>query len=223
MHCVAGRGGGGGVCLVLLETICILQEFDTLYPTGLRTYKIARPTPKKNLGREGAWDRQNLAAKSLYRSIFRWRHFALLSISLTFYDLYILSVKFIVHWTFGWRKRKVEPGGGGQRPNSGTKSRQKSWEFSSFLFTVTCLDFYFFKLTRFYSSLLYTVKKKGGNPNRKPYTLPYGLGNPQKPHVWELSRLCPETSMNLYVHEFGFWSASEEPADFHSLRSYDTW
>jgi hypothetical protein len=27
----------------------------------------------------------------------------------------------------------------------------------------------------------------------------------QKPQVWELSRLCPETSIKLYVHEFGFW------------------
>jgi hypothetical protein len=33
----------------------------------------------------------------------------------------------------------------------------------------------------FYSSvtdLLYTVKEKGGKPDRKPYTLPYGLRNP---------------------------------------------
>ncbi len=27
----------------------------------------------------------------------------------------------------------------------------------------------------------------------------------QKPQVWDLSRLCPETSTKLYVHEFGFW------------------
>ncbi len=26
----------------------------------------------------------------------------------------------------------------------------------------------------------------------------------EKPQVWELSRLCPETSLNLYVHEFCF-------------------
>ncbi len=25
------------------------------------------------------------------------------------------------------------------------------------------------------------------------------------PQVWELSRLCPETSNKLYVHEYGFW------------------
>ncbi len=27
----------------------------------------------------------------------------------------------------------------------------------------------------------------------------------QKPQVWELSRLCQETSTKLYVHELGFW------------------
>jgi hypothetical protein len=26
----------------------------------------------------------------------------------------------------------------------------------------------------------------------------------RKPQVWELTRLCPETSTKLYVHEFGF-------------------
>jgi hypothetical protein len=26
--------------------------------------------------------------------------------------------------------------------------------------------------------LLHTVKEKGGNPDRKPYPLPYGLTNP---------------------------------------------
>jgi hypothetical protein len=39
-----------------------------------------------------------------------------------------------------------------QRPNSRTKTRQKSYEFSSLLFKVTStalpLDFYFFKLTQ---------------------------------------------------------------------------
>jgi hypothetical protein len=32
----------------------------------------------------------------------------------------------------------------------------------------------------FYSSLLYTVKEKGGKPDRKPYPLPYGLRNPYR-------------------------------------------
>ncbi len=34
----------------------------------------------------------------------------------------------------------------------------------------------------------------------------------QKPHVWELSRLCPETSTWLYVHEFGFSTVSPSTA-----------
>jgi len=32
----------------------------------------------------------------------------------------------------------------------------------------------------FYSSLLYTVKEKGGKHDRKPYSLPYGLRNPYR-------------------------------------------
>jgi hypothetical protein len=73
-----------------------------------------------------------------------------------------------------------------RRPNSWTKSRQKSSEFSSLLFTVisTTLpsDFYFFKLTQLLTVsrvqlfVLYTVKGKGGKPDGKPF--PYGLGNP---------------------------------------------
>ena len=35
----------------------ILQEFNTLYLTRFRTYKIARPPQTKNLGGEGASDR----------------------------------------------------------------------------------------------------------------------------------------------------------------------
>jgi hypothetical protein len=45
--------------------------------------------------------------------------------------------------------------------------------------------------------LLYAVKEKGGNPNRKPYHFLYGLRNP-------FSRLYLETSTKLYIHEFGF-------------------
>jgi hypothetical protein len=47
----------------------------------------------------------------------------------------------------------------------------------------------------FYSSvtqLLYTVKEKGGNPDRKPHSLPNGLRNPYR----NLNK--------LYVPEFGF-------------------
>ncbi len=58
-----------------------------------------------------------------------------------------------------------------QRPNSGTKFRQKSKEFSSLLFTVTY--FYFFKLTQ-------PLTKEKGKPDRKPYPHPYGFRNPYR-------------------------------------------
>jgi hypothetical protein len=32
----------------------------------------------------------------------------------------------------------------------------------------------------------------------------------RKPQVWELSRLCPETSRKLYIHKFGFWIHADE-------------
>jgi hypothetical protein len=62
---------------------------------------------------------------------------------------------------------------------------------SSLLFTVTS-TFYSFALRNFISSnsrnlfqflqfsycTVYTVKEKGGKPDRKPYPLPYGLRNP---------------------------------------------
>ncbi len=55
--------------------------------------------------------------------------------------------------------------------------------------------------------LLYIVKEKGGKPDRK--THPHSLWfkkSIQKPQVWELSRLWPDTSTKLYVHEFSFCS-----------------
>jgi hypothetical protein len=54
--------------------------------------------------------------------------------------------------------------------------------------------------------LLYTAKEKEGNlQDRNQYPLPYGLRNPYiNLKSEELSRLCPETSKKLYVHEFGF-------------------
>jgi hypothetical protein len=52
---------------------------------------------------------------------------------------------------------------------------------------------------------MYTVKEKGGKPERTQLPLPYGLRNPYRNlKSGELSRLCPETSKKLYVHEFGF-------------------
>ncbi len=75
---------------------------------------------------------------------------------------------------------------GVQRPNSWTKSRQKSF----LLFTVTCLEIYIslkFKLTQplwvfrvRYCVTVYTVKEKGGKPDRKPHPLPNGLRNPYR-------------------------------------------
>ncbi len=63
----------------------------------------------------------------------------------------------------------------GLRPNSWTKYRQKSSEFSSLLLTVpsTALpwDFYFFKLMQ-------PLTEERGKTYRKPYPFPYGLRNP---------------------------------------------
>jgi hypothetical protein len=76
------------------------------------------------------------------------------------------------------------------KPNSWTKSRYKSQEFSSLLLAVTSIalpsDFYFFKLTQplTVSTVNCTVKKKGGKPDRKPYPLPYDLKiSIQKPQI----------------------------------------
>ncbi len=50
--------------------------------------------------------------------------------------------------------------------------------------TALPLDAYLFKLTQpltvYAVQLLYTVKEKGGKPERKPYSLPYGLRNPYR-------------------------------------------
>jgi hypothetical protein len=60
----------------------------------------------------------------------------------------------------------------------------------------------------FYSSVTVHCRVKGGKPDRKPYPLPYGLKKSiQKFQACEPSRLCPETSTKLYVHEFCFWLA----------------
>ncbi len=69
------------------------------------------------------------------------------------------------HIASGDRKINKEHGRNRQvlkdlRPNAWTKSRRKSWEFSSLLFTVTPTalpwDFYFFKLTQ---PLMYFIMK----------------------------------------------------------------
>ncbi len=104
-----------------------------------------------------------------------------------------------------------------QRPNSWTNPRQKSWEYSSLLFTVTSPDMpwylYFFKLTQpltvFTIQLLYTVKEEGGKPDRKPYPVPYGLRNPYRNLKYENSQ---NEAQKLYVHEFGFCRDTEYSA-----------
>jgi hypothetical protein len=71
------------------------------------------------------------------------------------------------------------------RSNSPTKSRQESEEFSSLLFSHLysfALRFIFLQTHAtsysFYSAvILFTVKEKGGKPDRKPYALLYGLKN----------------------------------------------
>ncbi len=55
IHCVAGRGWGGGGLLSYVGDH-ILQEFNTLYLTRYRTYKIALPPQTINLVWEGASD-----------------------------------------------------------------------------------------------------------------------------------------------------------------------
>jgi len=58
---VAGRGWGVMSCVGGY----ILQEFNTLFLTRFRTYKIASPPQTKNLGEEVATDRLTPAANSL--------------------------------------------------------------------------------------------------------------------------------------------------------------
>ncbi len=65
----------------------------------------------------------------------------------------------------------------------------------------------------FCSSLLVTVHYKGERRKTKLYPFLYGFKKSiQKPQVWELSRLYPETSTKLYVQEFGLvrWSRQND-------------
>ncbi len=68
--------GAGGGCWVLLETIYEQQEFNALYLTRFRTYKITRPPQTKiQEGRGPQTDKHQPKSQ-----IFRRRHFALVSI-----------------------------------------------------------------------------------------------------------------------------------------------
>jgi len=80
-----------------------------------------------------------------------------------------------------------------------------SSRFSSLLFTVTSTalswDLNFFKNTQPLTVsrvwLPYTVKEKGGKPERKPYPLPYGLRNPYRKLKSENSQdYAPKTQRN---------------------------
>jgi hypothetical protein len=83
-----------------------------------------------------------------------------------------------------------------QRLNFWPKTLQKSYGFSSLLFTVTSIalprDFCFFKLMQPLSvsrvQFLYTLKAKGGKPDRKPNPLSYGLRNPYRNLKFENSQ-----------------------------------
>jgi len=58
----------------------------------------------------------------------------------------------------------------------------------------------------FYSSV--TVHYKGERRKTLKKIMPPFLWfkkSVQKSQIWQLSRLCPETSTNLYVHELDFW------------------
>jgi hypothetical protein len=90
-----------------------------------------------------------------------------------------------------------------------------------FTVTSTALPFYYFKFTQPLTvstvQLLYNVKEKGGKPDRKPYPLPYGLGNlyrnlksensqdyAQKPQQYftfmnSASELCPHVECRIAV------------------------
>ncbi len=98
------------------------------------------------------------------------------------------------------------------RPNSWTIYRPKSFlpcYSLSPLKLSYATRFLFLQLTQpltsFYSSV--TVHCRG--KRRKTWLKikspsPWFEKSIQKPQAWELSRLCPETSTKLYVHEFGF-------------------
>ncbi len=88
----------------------------------------------------------------------------------------------------------------GRNPDKSLKSHLYSF-FLRFLLVQTHATSY-----SFYSSV--TVHGKGERRKTWQKAIPPSLWfkkSIQKPQVWALSRLCPETSTKLYVHEFGFW------------------
>jgi hypothetical protein len=68
--------------------------------------------------------------------------------------------------------------------------------------TALSSNFYFFKLSQ---PLTVSVKEKGGKPDRKPYLLPYGLGNPYRNLKSETSHgYAQKLQTKFYIHYFGF-------------------
>jgi hypothetical protein len=71
-------------------------------------------------------------------------------------------------------------------------------------------DFYISDSKKLTQSLTVSVQEKGRKPYRKTYPL-WFKKSMQKPQIWELSRLCPETSTWLCVHEFRLWGGITLP------------
>ncbi len=91
-------------------------------------------------------------------------------------------------------------------------SRQKSYKFSSLLFTVTStaalpeisISSNSRNLLQFLQFSYCTLqRKKGGKPDRKPYPLPYVLNPYRNIHSENSQDYALETSTKLYIHEFG--------------------
>ncbi len=83
----------------------------------------------------------------------------------------------------------------------------------SHLYSFAPWYFYFFKFTQPLKvsivQLQYTVKEKERKSDRKPYPPSlWFLKSIKKPQVWEFTRFCPESSIKLSVHEFGFWTTN---------------
>jgi hypothetical protein len=55
--------------------------------------------------------------------------------------------------------------------------------------------------------LLYTVKEKGGKPDRKPYPIPYGLRNPHRNLKSENSQdYAQKRKCTFMISDSGFWT-----------------
>jgi len=99
---------------------------------------------------------------------------------------WVLHIK--ISFVKTWHSVKINKTSRKQRPNSWTKSRRISSQSRNLLRISTV-------------QLLYNVKEKGEKPDKKkPWPYPRCFINPFR----NFSRLCPETSTTLSVHELGF-------------------